>query len=179
MNETEIQAAVAHFEALLRSQLARQIRVLGIVFKAAAAEGRTLGVQARPQQDVYLLSRGVRACAGAHGLGGFRVPAVGQGSGGGNAGCLGGGVQPQVIALARLLAQAAGAVRQRHCRDAKPVNRPGMPHVLAGQQRDRDPVQGYESLREAKETLLRGELATMRAFYRMETLEMGRLKKNR
>ena len=117
-----------------RRQLAREIRVLGEIFKAAAAEGAALGVQARPQQNGDLLRGGLLAHGPADFLAQRRIPAARHGGGCGEAGGRHAGVQPQVIRRPGLLAHAVGAVGQGDGRHARVFVAPRREHGITGQQ---------------------------------------------
>ena len=91
-------------------QLSRQVRILGEIFKIPAPQRIALGVQARPQQYIDPLRHGLLPDGPAAGLDQLRVPAVGQGRGGGKAGGRLAGVKPQMVPPARLPAHPVGAV---------------------------------------------------------------------
>ena len=117
------------------SHFAGQIGVLREILKVPAAQGAALDVQAGAQQHRYPLGSGFFAHGPAHSLAQGRVPAVGHGGGGGEAGGRHTGVQAQMVGSTGLLADAVGAVRQGNGRDTLARQRPGGEHRLAREQR--------------------------------------------
>ena len=110
---------------------ARQIGILGKIFKVAPTEGGALDVQAGAQQNVDALGRGLRAQMLADLLTQRRVPGVGNGGGGGIAGGGHRAVQAKLIPLALLFADAVGAVGEGHVGDAQTLHTSGLPKVFA------------------------------------------------
>ena len=118
-----------------RRQLAREIRVLGEILKAAPAQRVALHIQPRSQQHRHFLRGGFLAQGGADLLAQRGIPAVRNRRRGGEAGGGNTGVQPQVVAFARLLAQAVRTVRQPDLRDAVFGHTPCFEGFRAGKQR--------------------------------------------
>ena len=118
-----------------RRQLAREIRILGEILKAAPAQRVALHVKPRSQHHRHFLRSGFLAQGCADFLAQRGIPAVRDGGCRGEAGGGNTGVQPQVVALPRLLAQAVGAVRQPDLRDAVFGHTPRFEGFRAGKQR--------------------------------------------
>ena len=116
-------------------QLAREIRVLGEILKAAPAQRVALHVKPRSQHHRHFLRSGFLAQGCADFLAQRGIPAVCNSRRRGEAGGGHTGVQPQVVALPRLLAQAVGAVRQPDLRDAVFGHTPRFEGLRAGKQR--------------------------------------------
>ena len=114
---------------------AGQIGVLREILKVPAAQGAALDVQAGAQQHRYPLGSSFFAHGPAHSLPQGRVPAVGHGGRGGEAGGRHTGVQAQMVGSTGLLADAVGAVGQGNGRDALARQSPGSKHRLAREQR--------------------------------------------
>ena len=117
-----------------RGQLAGEIRVFGIVFKAAAAQGRALDVHARAEQYVHVQGGGLRAQRLAHALHELHIPAAAQRRAHGEAG--GGVAAPLELFFlpGHLPAQAVGAVGHDHGGNAQPGDGLRFPEVFASQQ---------------------------------------------
>ena len=101
-----------------RRQLARQIRVLGEILKAAPAQRVALHIKPRSQQHGHFLRGGFLAQGRADFLAQRGIPAVRNSRCRGEAGSRHAGVQPQVVALPSLLTQTVRSVRQPHLRNA-------------------------------------------------------------
>ena len=114
-----------------RRHFTGKVGVLREILEVAAAQGAALDVQAGAQQHRHALCRCFFAHGCAHSLAKLRVPAVGNGGRGGEAGGGHTGVQPQMVGSTRLLAHAVGAVRQGNGRDALARQRPGGEHRAA------------------------------------------------
>ena len=117
-----------------RRHLTGKVGILREILEVAAAQGAALDVQAGAQQHRHALCRCLFAHGCAHSLAKLRVPAVGNGGRGGEAGGGHTGVQAQMVGCARLLTHAVGAVRQGNGRDALARQRPGGEHRAAAQQ---------------------------------------------
>ena len=117
-----------------RRHLTGKVGILREILEVAAAQRAALDVQAGAQQHRHALCCGFFAHGCAHSLAKLRVPAVGHGGRGGEAGGGHTGVQAQMVGSARLLAHAVGAVRQGNGRDALARQRPGGEHRTAAQQ---------------------------------------------
>ena len=102
-----------------RGQLAGEVRVLREILEVAPAQRAALGVEARPQQDGYLLRGGLLPHGPAELFAQGGIPAAGHGSRRREAGCGDAGVQAQMVRRTRLLAHAVRAVRQGDGRDAR------------------------------------------------------------
>ena len=118
-----------------RRQLAREIRVLGEILKAAPAQRVALHVKPRSQHHRHFLRSGFLAQGCADFLAQRGIPAVCNSRRRGEAGGGHTGVQPQVVTLPRLLAQAVGTVRQPDLRDAVFGHTPRFEGFRAGKQR--------------------------------------------
>ena len=118
-----------------RGQLAGEVRVLREILEVAPAQRAALGVEARPQQDGYLLRGGLLPHGPAELFAQGGIPAAGHGSRRREAGRGDAGVQAQVVRRTRLLAHAVGAVRQGDGRDARIFVAAGRKDRLAGEQR--------------------------------------------
>ena len=114
--------------------LAAQVGVFGEILEVTAAQRAALDVQAGAQQHVHVQAGGLFAHQTAHFLAQLRVPAVGHGGSGGQAGGGYTGIQAQVIACAHLLANAGGTVGQKDAGDAQALDGTGGPYIPAGQQ---------------------------------------------
>ena len=114
--------------------LAREVGVLGVVLKAASAQGVALGVQTRAQQHIDLLAGGLLADGPADLLSQVGVPAVGHTGGGGKASGRLAGVETQVVGGPQLLSNPVGAVREVHSGDVLLGNGVGAPDVPPGQE---------------------------------------------
>ena len=117
-----------------RRHLTGKVGILREILEVAAAQGAALDVQAGAQQHRHALCCGLLAHGCAHSLAQCRVPAVGNGGRGGEAGGGHTGVQPKMVGSARLLAHAVRAVGQGNGRDALARQRPGGEHRAAAQQ---------------------------------------------
>ena len=101
-----------------RSHLAGEVGVLGEVLEVAAAEGTPLDAEPGSQHHVHPLGQTLLAQGAAKGLSHARVPAVGDGGRRGEARCGPAATYAQVIGSLRLEAQAMGAIRELHGRNA-------------------------------------------------------------
>ena len=110
---------------------AGQIRVLGEILKVPAAQGAALHVQARPQYHVYVVRGSFLAQRASQLLAQFRIPGIGHGGRRGETGRWNGGVQTQMIARARLLSEAVGAIGKKNGRDSQPFYFAGCPGAPA------------------------------------------------
>lgn len=113
---------------------AREQRVLGEVLEVAPAERRALDVEARAEQHVHVLRRGLGAERGAHALGQLDVPRVRHGGRRREARGLLRGRDAEVVGGAELLADAVRAVGQPEGADAEPREVVRLPHGLPRQQ---------------------------------------------
>ncbi len=113
-------------------QLAGEVGVLRDVLKVAAAERAALDVDRRAQQNAHVLGLALLpeglAQAG-HELG---VEAGRGGAGGGEADRLHAVIDPQMIPLGHLLAQAVRAVGHHHRGHPQPLHRLGVPEIQPG-----------------------------------------------
>ena len=114
--------------------LAAQVGVFGEILEVTAAQRAALDVQAGAQQHVHIQAGSFFTHQTAHLLAQLRIPAVGHGGSGGQAGGGYTGIQAQVIACAHLLANAGGTVGQKDAGDAQALDGTGGPHITAGQQ---------------------------------------------
>ena len=117
-----------------RSHLTAQVGVFGEILEVTAAQRAALDVQAGAQQHVHIQAGSFFTHQTAHLLAQLRIPAVGHGGSGGQAGGGYTGIQAQVIARAHLLANAGGTVGQKDAGDAQALDGTGGPHIPAGQQ---------------------------------------------
>ena len=117
-----------------RGQLAGKVRVLREILEVAPAQRAALGVEARPQQDGYLLRGGLLPHGLTDLLAEGRVPAAGHGGRSGETGCGYAGVQPQMVRSPGLLAHTVGAVGQGDGRNTRLFIPPGGKDCLAGEQ---------------------------------------------
>ena len=90
---------------------ARQIGVLGEVFKIAATERIALGIHTGTEKNAYILAGSLGAQMASQFLTEFGIPAVGHGCGSGIAGGGNGAVQAQLISGTLLFADAVRTVR--------------------------------------------------------------------
>ena len=117
-----------------RRQLAGEVRVFGVILEAAAAQAGALRVQPRRKQHIHPLIGSVAPDDRAHRLGHRGVPAARQRRGGGNARRLRRCVEAQMVAFARLLAQAARPVGEGNGGNIQPRNLARVPDIFAGKQ---------------------------------------------
>ena len=107
-----------------RGHLACKVGILGEVLKVTPAERRTLHAQARPQKRAHALGRGLLAQRLANLLAQRLVPGVGNRDRRGEASGRLGARNAQVVCRAQLVAQAIGAVRELHGRNAQALRAP-------------------------------------------------------
>ena len=117
-----------------RRQLARKIRVLGIVFKITPAERRTLDVHARTEQHGNLLGTAFLADCRADPFAQRGVPRVGERRRGRKAGRFHGFVDAVRVLFA--LAQPVRTVAHHQLRHAEPFERRRVPGVVSGGKSD-------------------------------------------
>lgn len=111
--------------------LAREVGVLREVLEVAAAQRVALDAQARAEQHVDALGRGLLGHGGADALAELLVPGVRHGDGGGEAGRGLGAIQAEVVGRARLVPHAVGPVGELDCGDAALGQRPAPEGCLA------------------------------------------------
>ena len=127
-------AVLLHATHESSGHLAAQVGVFGEILEVTAAQRAALDVQAGAQQHVHIQAGSFFTHQTAHLLAQLRIPAVGHGGSGGQAGGGYTGIQAQVIARAHLLANAGGTVGQKDAGDAQALDGTGGPHIPAGQQ---------------------------------------------
>ena len=118
-----------------RAHLPGQGGVLAVILKIAPAQGAALDVQPRAQQHGQVFPLAFPAQDVSQSLGQGRVEAGRYGRRGGKTNRLDAVVDTQMVGVARLLAQAAGAVADHGGRDAQALDGFGVPEIAAGAQR--------------------------------------------
>lgn len=117
------------------SEDAGQQRVLGVVLEVAAAQRRSLDVDAGPEDHLHTERPRLLTDGRADPLGHRRVPAAPHGHGWREAGRREAAGQTQVVRRAGLEADAVGAVGEDDGGHPDPVEGLGGPEVVAGQER--------------------------------------------
>ena len=110
-------------------KLARQVGILGVILKIAAAERAALDVHRRPQQNLHAAGPGLPPEGCAHAPGQCRVEGCCRRAPCGEAHGLNGIVG--VGAAFFLGAQAVGAIADLDSRDAQPLHCLGVPEIRA------------------------------------------------
>ena len=111
---------------------AGNVGVFGVILKVSAAEGRTLDVHRRPQQNADVFRLALVAQGSAHALHQRPVKGRGGGASGRKADRLDAVVDTQMVARLVLLAQSVGPVAHHHRRDVQTLDGLGVPEIAAG-----------------------------------------------